>query len=55
MYSICTKSGERPCERIDIRRNGLQFSFDTQNSLDVVPLKEEELFPAFLESAYGLE
>lgn len=29
------------------------YPFTRQNSLDVIPLKEEELFPAFPESAYG--
>lgn len=29
------------------------YPLTRQNSLDVIPLKEEELFPAFPESAYG--
>lgn len=52
IYS-CRKAGKDRIKGFIYVGTACSFPLTRQNSLDVIPLKEEELFPALPESAYG--
>ena len=49
----CRRVGTKNLKGFIYVGTACSFPLTRQNSLDVIPLKEEELFPAFPESAYG--
>ena len=49
----CRNHGVENLKGIIYAGTACSFPLTRQNSLDVIPLKEEELFPAYPESAYG--
>lgn len=51
-YSV-RKAGKQKIKGLIYVGTACSFPLTRQNSLDVIPLKEEELFPALPESAYG--
>lgn len=53
VFNSVRKAGKDRVKGLIYVGTACSFPLTRQNSLDVVPLKEEELFPAFPESAYG--
>lgn len=53
VISSCRKAGKDRIRGFIYVGTACSFPLTRQNSLDVIPLKEEELFPALPESAYG--
>jgi nucleoside-diphosphate-sugar epimerase len=49
----CRKAGKKRLKGFVYVGTACSFPLTRQNSLDVIPLKEEELFPALPESGYG--
>lgn len=49
----CRKAGKERIKGFIYVGTACSFPLTRQNSLDVIPLKEEELYPALPESAYG--
>jgi GDP-D-mannose 3', 5'-epimerase len=53
VFAAVRKAGKERINGLIYVGTACSFPLTRQNSLDVVPLKEEELFPALPESAYG--
>ena len=53
VFNSVRKAGKKRIKGLIYVGTACSFPLTRQNSLDVVPLKEEELFPALPESAYG--
>lgn len=53
LFHSVRKAGNRRIKGLIYVGTACSYPLTRQNSLDVIPLKEEELFPAFPESAYG--
>lgn len=53
IISSCRKAGKEVIKGFIYIGTACSFPLTRQNSLDVIPLKEEELYPALPESAYG--
>lgn len=53
VFHAVRKAGPKRIKGLVYVGTACSFPLTRQNSLDVVPLKEEELFPAYPESAYG--
>jgi nucleoside-diphosphate-sugar epimerase len=53
VINSCRKAGKERIKGFIYVGTACSFPLTRQNSLDVIPLKEEELFPALPESAYG--
>lgn len=53
IINSCRKAGKDMIKGFLYVGTACSFPLTRQNSLDVIPLKEEELFPALPESAYG--
>ncbi len=53
VFSAVRKAGKDKIKGLIYVGTACSFPLTRQNSLDVIPLKEEELFPALPESAYG--
>ena len=53
VFAACRKAGKKKIKGIIYVGTVCSFPFTRQNSLNPEPLIEEELFPAFPESAYG--
>lgn len=53
LFNSVRKAGAKQIKGLIYVGTACSFPLTRQNSLDVVPLREEELFPALPESAYG--
>ncbi|MBR2630179.1 MAG: NAD-dependent epimerase/dehydratase family protein [Bacteroidaceae bacterium] len=53
LFNSVRKAGKERIKGLIYVGTACSFPLTRQNSLDVIPLKEEELFPALPESAYG--
>ncbi|HZK94670.1 MAG TPA: NAD-dependent epimerase/dehydratase family protein [Prolixibacteraceae bacterium] len=53
VINSCRKTGKDQIKGFIYVGTACSFPLTRQNSLDVIPLKEEELYPALPESAYG--
>lgn len=53
LFNSVRKAGKEHIKGLIYVGTACSFPLTRQNSLDVIPLKEEELFPAMPESAYG--
>jgi nucleoside-diphosphate-sugar epimerase len=53
VFDSVRKAGKDKIKGLIYVGTACSFPLTRQNSLDVIPLREEELFPAFPESAYG--
>lgn len=53
LFNSVRKAGKERIKGLIYVGTACSFPLTRQNSLDVIPLKEEELFPAMPESAYG--
>ena len=53
IISSCRKAGNRKIKGFIYAGTACSFPLTRQNTLNVIPLKEEELYPAEPESAYG--
>jgi GDP-D-mannose 3',5'-epimerase len=53
IINSCRKAGSNQIKGFIYAGTACSFPLTRQNSLDVVPLKEDELYPALPESAYG--
>ena len=53
LFNSVRKAGKKHIKGLIYVGTACSFPLTRQNSLDVIPLKEEELFPAMPESAYG--
>lgn len=53
LFHSVRKVGKGKIKGLTYVGTACSYPLTRQNSLDVIPLKEEELFPAFPESAYG--
>lgn len=53
LFNAVRKAGKEKVKGLIYVGTACSFPLTRQNSLDVIPLREEELFPAMPESAYG--
>ncbi len=53
VINSCRKAGKKQLKGFVYVGTACSFPLTRQNSLDVIPLREDELFPALPESAYG--